>query len=49
MPSAEAAASPASATLLVELLTEELPPRALKRLCAAFAKRWSRICGRTNS
>jgi len=24
-------------TLLVELLTEELPPKALQRLCQAFA------------
>ena len=29
---------PASATLLVELLTEELPPRSLKRLSEAFAE-----------
>ena len=28
---------PASATLLVELLTEELPPKALKRLGQEFA------------
>src|SRR5262245_5839649 len=27
-----------SATLLVELLTEELPPKALRRLSEAFAK-----------
>jgi glycyl-tRNA synthetase beta chain len=29
---------PVSATLLIELLTEELPPRALKRLSEAFAE-----------
>ena len=38
MPSKKSAGIPASATLLVELLTEELPPRALKRLSEAFAE-----------
>ncbi|MGH6692213.1 MAG: glycine--tRNA ligase subunit beta, partial [Gammaproteobacteria bacterium] len=34
----QAAKTPASATLLVELLTEELPPKALRSLSDAFAK-----------
>jgi len=34
----QTANAPASATLLVELLTEELPPRALRLLSEAFAK-----------
>jgi glycyl-tRNA synthetase beta chain len=33
----EKSAKPAAASLLVELLTEELPPRALKRLSESFA------------
>jgi glycyl-tRNA synthetase beta chain len=38
MPARKTARVPASATLLVEVLTEELPPKALKRLSAAFAE-----------
>ena len=37
MPNKKTAKAPAPATLLIEVLTEELPPRALKRLSEAFA------------
>src|SRR5262249_18739201 len=38
MPERKSARAPAVATLLVEVLTEELPPKALKRLSEAFAE-----------
>ena len=38
MPRTPSVKAPASATLLVEVLTEELPPKALQRLASAFAE-----------